>query len=290
VSGVFQHTLASSLSTTGVGLHTGRSVELTLHPAPPSTGIVFRKKTSAGEWKVVKSDPLSVYETRLCTCIGDSSFSIMTVEHVLSALCGMEIDNAYVDVDGDEIPIWDGSAASIVWLIEQAGRKAQNILRRYVSVKRLLRVETADGKWAQLEPASRFSLSFTIDFPQAVMKQSPDTVSFVLTRERYLQEIGRARTFGFVHEVEALHSQGLARGGSFSSAVVLDEFSVLNPEGLRYKDELVRHKVLDAIGDLYILGAPLKAAFSAYKSGHALNNQLLRALLSDSKAWEWVDC
>lgn len=282
-----QHTLASTLSTTGVGLHTGRPVRLFLHPAPPSTGIIFRKKLSSGEWQLVKSDPLSVFETRLCTCIGSPQCSIMTVEHVLSALCGMEIDNAYIDVDGDEIPIWDGSAAPIVWLIEQAGRVEQPMPRRYVVLKKVIRVETPDGKWAELAPSDTFSLSFKIDFPQAVVKQSPDTVSFVLTREHYVQEIGRARTFGFVHEVEALRSQGLARGGSFASAVVLDEFAVLNPGGLRYDDELVRHKVLDAIGDLYILGAPLKAAFSAYKSGHALNNQLLRALLVDQSAWEW---
>lgn len=286
MSSTFQHTLASSISTTGVGLHTGRSVSVDFHPAPEATGIVFRRKIN-GEWKPVKADPFSVYETRLCTCVGEGELTVMTVEHVLSAMAGMAIDNVYVDVDGDEMPIWDGSAAPIVWLIEQAGVKKQQAQRRYVKLIRPVRVETPDGKWAQLEPHDGFRVSFTIDFPQAVVKQSPDTVTFEVTRQQYLEEVGRARTFGFVHEVEALRTQGLAQGGSFASAVVLDEFAVLNPEGMRYPDELVRHKVLDAIGDLYILGAPLKAAFSAYKSGHALNNQLLRALISDKTAWEW---
>lgn len=287
MSSAFQHTLASSISTTGVGLHTGCSVSVAFHPAPVSTGIIFRRRDANGNWASIKTDPFSVYETRLCTCVGEGELTVMTVEHVLSALAGMEIDNLYVDVDGNEMPIWDGSAAPIVWLIEQAGIQKQSEPRRYVRVMRPIRVGTPDGKWAQLEPYEGFRVSFTIDFPQAVVKQSPDTVALEVTREHYLEEVARARTFGFVHEVEALRSQGLAQGGSFASAVVLDEFAVLNPEGMRYPDELVRHKVLDAIGDLYILGAPLKAAFSAYKSGHALNNQLLRALIGDTTAWTW---
>ncbi len=282
-----QHTLNSSVSTTGVGLHTGRPVSVTFHPAPESTGIVFRRLINQ-EWLPVKTDPFSVYETRLCTCVGEGNITVMTVEHVLSAFAGMEIDNAYVDIDGEEMPIWDGSSAPIVWLITRAGICQQTALRRYVSVNRLIRVETPDGKWAQLEPYDGYKIQFTIDFPQAVVKNSPDTVCFEVKRDLYLEEVGRARTFGFVHEVEALRSQGLARGGSFSSAVVLDEFEVLNPEGMRYPDELVRHKVLDALGDLYILGAPLKASFKAYKSGHALNNQLLRALISDTTAWSYT--
>ena len=283
---MFQHTLNSSVSTTGVGLHTGHPVSVTFHPAPESTGIIFRRLINE-KWLPVKTDPFSVYETRLCTCVGEGNITVMTVEHVLSAFAGMEIDNAYVDIDGEEMPIWDGSSAPIVWLITRAGIRQQTALRRFVSVNRLIRVETPDGKWAQLEPYDGYQIQFTIDFPQAVVKNSPDTVCFEVKRDLYLEEVGRARTFGFVHEVEALRSQGLARGGSFSSAVVLDEFEVLNPEGMRYPDELVRHKVLDALGDLYILGAPLKASFKAYKSGHALNNQLLRALISDSTAWSY---
>jgi UDP-3-O-[3-hydroxymyristoyl] N-acetylglucosamine deacetylase len=285
---LFQHTLVSSITSTGVGLHTGISVSVTFHPAPVGTGVVLRRKIEE-EWQHVKSDPFHVYETRLCTCVGEGAATVMTVEHVLSALSGMEIDNAYVDVDGAEMPIWDGSSASIVWMIEKAGIAQQSALRRFVKVKKTVRVETPDGKWAQLDPYDGFRVSFMIDFPQAVVKQRPDTVSVEVTRDRYLEEIGRARTFGFVHEVEALRSQGLAKGGSFASAVVLDEFSVLNPEGMRYSDELVRHKVLDAIGDLYILGSPLRAAFSAYKSGHALNNQLLKALVQDETSWEWSE-
>ena len=281
-----QRTLKSLIGASGVGLHTGQKVRMTLRPAPADTGIVFRRIDLTSPVDIPARAEL-VGDTRMASCLVRDGVRVSTVEHLMSALGGLGIDNAYVDLDAPELPIMDGSASPFVLLIQQAGIEEQAALKRFLRVMR--RVEVRDGdKWARLEPYDGFKLSFSIDFRHPVIERSTQSVSVDFAETSYLKEIARARTFGFMHEVEELRESGLALGGGLDNAVVLDEYRVLNAEGLRFADEFIRHKLLDAIGDLYLLGRPLLGAFSAHKSGHALNNRLLRALLADQTAFETV--
>jgi UDP-3-O-[3-hydroxymyristoyl] N-acetylglucosamine deacetylase len=281
-----QRSLRSSVSASGVGLHTGQKVRLTLRPAPPDTGIVFRRIDLASPVDIPARAEL-VGETRLSSCLIKDGAKLYTVEHLMSALGGLGVDNLYADLDAPELPIMDGSASPFVLLIQQAGIVEQAAPKRFLRVTR--RVEVKDGdKWARLDPFDGYKLSFSIDFRHPVIERSTQSVEVNFAETSYLKEIARARTFGFMHEVEDLRDSGLALGGGLDNAVVLDEYRVLNAEGLRFADEFIRHKLLDAIGDLYLLGKPLLAAFSAHKSGHALNNKLLRALLAQSGALETV--
>lgn len=281
-----QRTLKSLVSATGVGLHTGLKVRMTLRPAPADTGIVFRRIDLASPQEIPARAEL-VGEARLASTLMKGGVKVHTVEHLMSAFGGLGLDNAYVDLDAPEVPIMDGSAAPFVLLIQQAGIEEQAAPKKFLRVTR--RVEVADGdKWARLEPYDGYRLSFSIDFRHPVIERSTQSVAIDFAETSYLKEIARARTFGFMHEVEDLRENGLALGGGLDNAVVLDEYRVLNSEGLRFADEFIRHKLLDAIGDLYLLGQPLLGAFSAYKSGHALNNRLLRAALADGSALEPV--
>ncbi len=281
-----QRTLKSLVSATGVGLHTGRKVRLSLRPAQPDTGIVFRRLDLPGAAEIPARVDL-VGETRLCSCLVSGDSKIYTVEHLMSALAGLGIDNAYVDLDGPEVPIMDGSAAPFVLLIQQSGIEEQGAPKRFLRVNK--RVEVKDGdKWAALEPYAGFKLAFSIVYKHPVIEKSNTSLSVDFATTSYLKEVARARTYGFMHDVEDLRDVGLALGGGLENAVVLDEHRVLNAEGLRFGDEFIRHKILDAVGDLYLLGRPLLGAFSAHKSGHALNNKLLRELLADPSASELV--
>ena len=273
-----QRTLKTLVSAAGVGLHTGQKVRVTLRPAPPDTGIVFRRIDLASPVDVPARAEL-VGETRLSSCLVHGGVKVYTVEHLMSALGGLGIDNSYVDLDASELPIMDGSASPFVLLIQQAGIVEQAAPKRFLRVMRRVEVNEAD-KWARLEPYEGYKLSFSIEFRHPVIERSTQAVEVDFAETSYLKEIARARTFGFMHEVEDLRDSGLALGGGLDNAVVLDEYRVLNAEGLRFADEFIRHKLLDAIGDLYLLGKPLLGAFSAHKSGHALNNRLLRAALA----------
>ena len=281
-----QRTLKSLVGATGVGLHTGQKVRITLRPAQPDTGVVFRRLDLPGAPAIPARAEL-VGETRLCSCLVSGDTKIYTIEHLMSALAGLGVDNVYVDLDGPEVPIMDGSAAPFVLLIQQAGIEEQGAPKRFLRVKK--RIEAKDGdKWAVLEPYEGFKLSFSIVYDHPVIEKSNTSLTVDFAGTSYLKEVARARTYGFMQDVEDLRDVGLALGGGLENAVVLDEHRVLNAEGLRYADEFIRHKILDAIGDLYLLGRPLLAAFSAHKSGHALNNGLLRALLADPAAAEVV--
>ncbi len=281
-----QRTLKEPVRTTGIGLHTGVKVEITLRPAPPDTGIVFRRMDLEPPAEL-KADPYLVTDTRLCSMLESGPAKVSTVEHLMSALAGLGIDNALVDLTGPEIPILDGSSAPFVYLLQSAGIVEQDAPKRYVRILRPIEVRDGD-KLARLTPHNGFKIEFTIDFKHPVFEKSGKTVSIDFAETAYAKEVARARTFGFMHEVEALRNSGLALGGSLDNAIVMDEYRVLNVEGLRYEDEFVKHKVLDAIGDLYLLGYPIIGAFEAYKSGHALNNALLRELLQHQEAWEFV--
>jgi UDP-3-O-[3-hydroxymyristoyl] N-acetylglucosamine deacetylase len=274
-----QRTLKSLISASGVGLHTGLKVRITLRPAPPDTGVVFRRVDLEPPVDVPARAVL-IGEARLASTLVQGDVKVHTVEHLMSALGGLGVDNAYVDLDAAELPIMDGSASPYVLLIQQAGIEEQAAPKIFLRVTR--RVEVSDGdKWARLEPFEGYRLSFSIDFRHPVIERTTQAVTVDFAQTSYLKEIARARTFGFMHEVEDLRDSGLALGGGLDNAVVLDEYRVLNSEGLRFADEFIRHKLLDAIGDLYLLGRPLLGAFTAHKSGHALNNRLLRAALAD---------
>jgi UDP-3-O-[3-hydroxymyristoyl] N-acetylglucosamine deacetylase len=279
-----QRTLKSLIRAKGVGLHTGQKVSMTLRPAQPDTGIVFRRVDLESPVDIpARAD--RVGETRLSSCLVHQDVKVYTVEHLMSALAGLGVDNAYVDLDGPEVPIMDGSAAPFALLVQQAGLEEQSAPKRFLRVKRAVEVREGD-KWARLEPYEGLRLAFSIVFNHPVIDKTSQSVSVDFAETSYLKEIARARTFGFMHDVERLREDGLALGGGLDNALVLDEYRVLNAEGLRFADEFIRHKVLDAIGDLYLLGRPLLGAFSAHKSGHALNNRLLRALIADTAAWE----
>jgi UDP-3-O-[3-hydroxymyristoyl] N-acetylglucosamine deacetylase len=283
---VKQRTLKKAISATGVGLHNGEKVTLTLCPAEADTGIVF-KRVDLPSPNTIQATPEVVHDTRMCSALQVGGVRVATVEHVMSAIAGLGIDNILVEVDASEIPIMDGSAGPFVYLLQEAGIVEQDAAKKFIRVKK--KVEVVEGdKWVRFEPYHGFKIDFTIDFNHPVFEHSGKNVTIDFAFDSYIQEISRARTFGFMHEVEFLRSNGLARGGSLDNAIVLDEYRVLNEDGLRYDDEFVKHKTLDAIGDLYMLGHPILGAFYAYKSGHALNNQLLRALLKDDSNWEFV--
>ncbi|HLS86774.1 MAG TPA: UDP-3-O-acyl-N-acetylglucosamine deacetylase [Burkholderiales bacterium] len=281
-----QRTLKSLVTASGVGLHTGCKVRMTLRPAAPDTGIVFRRIDLPAPVDI-PARAEAVGETRLSSCLVCGDARVYTVEHLMSALGGLGVDNAYVDLDGPEVPIMDGSAAPFVLLVQQAGLAAQPAPKRFLRVLRQIEVRDGD-KWARIDPYEGYRLSFSIDFRHPVIDRSTQSVTVDFGETSYLKEIARARTFGFMQDVENLRENGLALGGGLDNAVVLDEFRVLNAEGLRYADEFIRHKLLDAVGDLYLLGQPLLGAFSAHKSGHALNNRLLRALIGDPASHETV--
>jgi UDP-3-O-[3-hydroxymyristoyl] N-acetylglucosamine deacetylase len=279
-----QRTLKSTIKTTGVGLHTGVRVELVLRPAAVDTGIVFHR-TDLAPVVALPADARHVGETRLSSTLKQGAVTISTVEHIMSALAGMGIDNAHIDVAGPEIPILDGSAGPFIYLLQTAGIAEQDAAKRYLRIRAPVEVRDGD-KWARFDPYDGFKLDFTIDFPHPVFGSENRHVIIDFAEHSYIKEVARARTFGFMQDVEAMRSAGLGLGGSLQNAIVLDEFKVLNSEGLRYDNEFVRHKVLDAIGDLYLLGYPLIGQYTAYKSGHGLNNALARSLLGRPEAFE----
>ena len=281
-----QRTLKNVVRATGVGLHTGQKVYLTLRPAAPDSGIVFRR-VDLPEPVDIKAEALQVGDTRLSSCLEAGGVRVATVEHLMSAFAGLGLDNAYVDLTAGEVPIMDGSAGPFIFLIQSAGIEEQNAPKRFIRVLRSVGVKDGD-KWAKLEPFNGFKIDFSINFRHPVFQQSTQRIELDFASTSYVKEIARARTFGFMQDVETMRAQGLGLGGSLDNAVVMDEYRVLNNDGLRYEDEFVKHKVLDAIGDLYLLGHPLIGAFNAHKSGHALNNKLARALLADRGAWELV--
>ncbi len=281
-----QRTLKNMIRATGVGLHTGEKVYLTLRPAAPNTGIVFRR-VDLPQPVEIKAKPDSVGDTRLSSTLEENGVKVSTVEHLMAALAGLGIDNLYVDLSAAEVPIMDGSASPFVFLLQSAGIEEQNAAKKYIRIKKTVEVHEGD-KWVRFEAHNGFRLSFTIAFEHPVFDTSSQSITLDLAQASFVKDISRARTFGFMQDVETLRANGLALGGSMDNAIVMDEYRVLNNDGLRYEDEFVKHKVLDAIGDLYLLGYPLLGAFTAYKSGHALNNRLLRTLLADEEAWEFV--
>jgi len=281
-----QRTLKNIIRATGVGLHTGKKIYLTLCPAPVETGIVFRR-VDLDVPVEIKASPEYVGDTRLSTSLEKGDVKISTVEHLLSALAGMGIDNAYIDLSAPEVPIMDGSAGPFVFLIQSAGIEEQSKPKRFIRIKRKVMVQE-DDKWAMFEPFDGFKVNFTIDFDHPAFTSREQNAEVDFSTTSFVKEISRARTFGFMKDVEILRERELALGGSLDNAVVVDDYRILNEDGLRYEDEFVKHKILDAIGDLYLLGHSLIGAFSGYKSGHALNNRLLCALMADQSAWEEV--
>lgn len=285
-----QRTIQKTISTKGVGVHSGRRVELTLRPAAPNTGIVFHR-VDLPEVVDLPAKADQVGNTRLASVLQQGDVRVSTVEHLMSALAGLGIDNLHVDLTAEEVPIMDGSAATFVYLLRSAGLQEQAAPKKFLRVLKTIEVregEGKDAKWARLEPYNGFALSFSIDFKHPAIDSTANFAKVDFEKDSYAKTIARARTFGFASEVEALRSIGLARGGSLDNAIVLDEYRVLNADGLRFDDEFVKHKILDAIGDLYLIGHPLVAHYVACKSGHGLNNQLARALLADQSAWEIV--
>ncbi len=281
-----QRTLKNTIRATGIGLHTGEKIYLTLCPAPVDTGIVFRR-VDLDEPVEIAARPENVGSTTLSTTLMKDGIQISTVEHLLSALAGLGIDNAYVDLSAAEVPIMDGSAGPFVFLIQSAGIAEQNAAKQFIRIKRSVVVEDGD-KWVRFDPFDGFKVSFTIDFNHPAIKSRSQQVVMDFSTTSFVKEVSRARTFGFMSELEYLQQKNLALGGSPDNAIVLDDYRILNEDGLRYDDEFVKHKILDAIGDLYLMGHSLIGAYSAFKSGHALNNRLLRALLADQSAWELV--
>lgn len=281
-----QRTLKNVIRATGVGLHTGEKIYLTLRPAPVDTGIVFCR-VDLDTVVQIPARPENVGDTRLSTTLINGDTRISTVEHLLSAMAGLGIDNAYIDLSAAEVPIMDGSAGPFVFLIQSAGIEEQDAPKRFIRIKRPVEVREGD-KIARFEPFDGFKVGFTIEFDHPVFKSNTQHSEIDFSTTSFVKEVSRARTFGFMHEIEQLRERQLALGGSLDNAVVLDEYRVLNEDGLRYRDEFVKHKILDAIGDLYLLGHSLIGAFSGFKSGHALNNKLLRALVADESAWEQV--
>ncbi len=281
-----QRTLKNVVRATGVGLHTGEKVYMTLRPAAPDTGIVFRRIDLPTPVDI-QANALSVGDTRLSSCLGRDAAKVATVEHLMSAFAGLGVDNAYVDLTAGEVPIMDGSAGPFIFLVQSAGIAEQAAAKKFIRVLRTVEANEGD-KWAKFEPYNGFRIDFSIAFNHPVFQQSKQRIQVDFATTSYVKEIARARTFGFMQDVETMRAQGLGLGGSLDNAVVMDEYRVLNTDGLRYEDEFVKHKVLDAIGDLYLLGHPLIGTFIAHKSGHALNNKLARALLADKTAWEFA--
>ena len=281
-----QRTLKNVIRATGVGLHTGKKVYLTLRPAAVNTGIVFRRVdvTPAVE---IKANPHNVGDTNLSTTLVRDNVRISTVEHLLSALAGFGIDNAYIDLSADEVPIMDGSAGPFVFLVQSAGVEEQNEAKRFLRIKKKIKVDDGD-KWAMFEPFEGFKVGFGIEFDHPVFNEKNCRAEIDFSTTSFVKEVSRARTFGFMRDVELLRENNLALGGSLDNAVVVDDYRVLNEDGLRYEDECVKHKILDAIGDLYLLGHSLIGSFQGHKSGHELNNHLLKKLLATEEAWELI--
>ena len=281
-----QRTLKNLIRATGVGLHSGDKVFLTLRPAPVDTGIVFRR-TDLDPVVEIPANAELVSETVLCTGLSREGAKVQTVEHLMSALAGLGIDNAYVELTAPEVPIMDGSAGPFVFLLQSAGIEEQHAPKRFIRIKRPVEVREGD-KIARFEPHDGFRIGFTVEFKHPAIPSSLSRAEVEFSTAAYIREVSRARTFGFMRDLEYMRERNLGLGGSMDNAIVLDEFRVLNEDGLRYADEFVRHKILDAVGDLYLAGRPIVGAYVAYKSGHALNNKLVRALLADASAWEEV--
>jgi UDP-3-O-[3-hydroxymyristoyl] N-acetylglucosamine deacetylase len=281
-----QRTLKNAIRATGVGLHTGKKVLMTLRPAPADSGVVFRR-TDLPTPAEVRAHAENVSDTMLGTTLCKGAARVSTVEHLLSAFAGLGIDNAVVDLSAPEVPIMDGSAGPFVFLLQSAGIEEQAAPKRFIRIKKSLRVADGD-KWAEFNPFDGFKVNFEIEFNHPLFKRHAQRASMDFSTTSFLREVSRARTFGFLRDLESLRRRNLALGGNLDNAIVLDDFRVLNEDGLRYEDEFVKHKILDAIGDLYLLGHGLIGEFSGYKSGHELNNKLLRALLADAAAWEEV--
>ncbi len=285
-----QRTLKSLTKAVGVGLHSGQRVEMTLRPAAPDTGIVFRRVDLPQPVDIAIS-ALAVTDTRLASTISSGTVKVLTVEHLMSACAGLGIDNLTIDITAEEVPILDGSAASFVFLLQSAGIELQKAPKRFIKVLKPIEVREGEGasaKWARLSPYHGYKLSFEIDFDHPAVDSTGQRVEFDLSSGSYTRDIARARTFGFTKDIEMMRANGLALGGGLDNAIVMDDYKVLNSDGLRYNDEFVKHKILDAMGDLYLLGKPLLAAYSAFRSGHAMNNKLLRELLSHQDAYEIV--
>jgi UDP-3-O-[3-hydroxymyristoyl] N-acetylglucosamine deacetylase len=283
---VGQRTLKNTIRASGVGLHTGKKVLMTLRPGAPDTGIVFRR-TDLPEIVDIHAHAENVGDTMLGTSLVNGEARVSTVEHLLSAFAGLGIDNAIVEVSAPEVPIMDGSAGPFVFLLQSAGIEEQRVAKRFVRIKKRVRVEQGD-KWAQFDPFDGFKVNFEIEFNHPVFKRRSQQASMDFSTTSFLREVSRARTFGFMRDLEKMRARNLALGGNLDNAIVLDDFRVLNEDGLRYEDEFVKHKILDAIGDLYLLGHSLIGEFSGHKSGHELNNKLLRTLIADKSAWEEV--
>jgi len=281
-----QRTLKNSIRATGVGLHTGKKVLMTLRPAPPDTGIVFRR-TDLKQPVDIKARAQNVSDTTMGTTLHSGEAKISTVEHLLSALAGLGVDNALVEVSAAEVPIMDGSAGPFVFLLQSAGIEEQRAPKRFIRILESLKVDDGD-KWARFDPYDGFKVNFEIEFDHPTFKKHSQVASMDFSTTSFLREVSRARTFGFMRDLEGLRARNLALGGNMDNAIVLDDYRVLNEDGLRYEDEFVKHKILDAIGDLYLLGHSLIGEFSGYKSGHALNNKLLRALINTQSAWQEV--
>jgi UDP-3-O-[3-hydroxymyristoyl] N-acetylglucosamine deacetylase len=285
-----QRTLRSLTKAVGVGLHSGQRVELTLRPAAPNTGIVFRR-VDLPEPVDIKVSAAAVTDTRMASTISAGQAKVFTVEHLMSACAGLGLDNLYIDITAEEVPILDGSASSFVFLLQSAGLVLQDAPKRFVRLLRKVEVSEGEGaqlKWAALSPYEGYKLSFEIDFDHPAVDSTGQRVEFDMATGSYVRDIARARTFGFTRDVEMMRANGLALGGGLDNAIVMDDYKVLNADGLRYNDEFVKHKILDAMGDLYLLGQPLIGAYSAFRSGHALNNRLLRQLLAQPDAWQVV--
>jgi UDP-3-O-[3-hydroxymyristoyl] N-acetylglucosamine deacetylase len=284
-----QRTLKSINRAVGVGMHSGERVELTLRPAAPNTGIIFRRVDLPNPVDI----PLNAYnvvDTRMATTIGKDGAKVNTIEHLLSACAGLGLDNLWIDINAEEVPILDGSSASFLFLLQSAGIEEQPAPKKFLRIKKTVEIREGEGanlKFARLSPHAGYKLTFEIDFDHPAIDGTGQSVTFDFGTQSYASEIARARTFGFTHDVEYLRTHGLARGGSMDNAVVMDEYRVLNTDGLRYDDEFVKHKILDAIGDMAVAGSPILGAYHAFRSGHALNNKLLRKLLADETAYDW---
>ena len=285
-----QKTIKEQVKTVGVGVHSGTKVDLVLRPAPIDTGIIFTR-TDLIPPVVFHAQALNVGDTRMASTLVSEGAKVSTVEHLLSACAGLGIDNLYIDVSAEEIPIMDGSASSFVYLLQQAGMQEQQAAKKFIKVTKAVEIREGTGKaekWARLEPFDGFKLHFFIEFNHPAVDGTTQTAEVDFAKISYVKDVARARTFGFMQDVEMLRGIGLARGGSMENAIVMDEYRILNADGLRFDDEFVRHKILDAIGDLYLIGHPLLASYTAHKSGHGLNNQLLRALLEQPDSYEIV--
>ena len=285
-----QRTIKTITRAVGMGLHSGQRVEMTLRPAQLDTGIVFRRVDLPEPVDIpIKAD--AIVDTRMASTIGTGSAKVHTIEHLMSALCGLGIDNLYIDITAEEVPILDGSSSSFVFLLQSAGVELQKAAKKFIRIKRPVEVREGEGKslkWARFDPYHGYKLKFDIDFSHPAVDSTGQSFEFDMGQGNYMRDIARARTFGFTRDVEMLRTNGLALGGGLDNAIVMDDYKVLNSDGLRYDDEFVKHKILDAIGDLFVIGYPILGAYSAFRSGHGLNNQLIRAVMADAANWEFV--